>query len=67
MATYRVIGIAHGERFNETGFTTETEATEYASSVIDGDYDSTIRVERERDPGFLRKSERPFTVIGLPR
>lgn len=45
--TYRVIGTAHGERFNESGFATEAEATDYASAVIDGDCDSTIRVEKE--------------------
>lgn len=47
MGTYRVIGTAHGERFNESGFATEQEAMEYASAVIDGDYDSDIRIEKE--------------------
>jgi len=45
--SYRVSGTAHGERFNEGGFATEREATDYASAIIDGDIDSDVRVETE--------------------
>jgi hypothetical protein len=47
MTTYRVIGTAHGSRFDERGFETSEEAEAYASEIIDGDYDSTIDVVRE--------------------
>lgn len=45
--TYRVHGIAHGTEFDERGFEDEDEATAYASSVIDGDVDSTVEVTPE--------------------
>lgn len=44
MATYRVFGEAHGAEFDEKGFPTLAAAEAYASSVIDGDYDSTIQI-----------------------
>ena len=40
---YRVTGEAHGSSFDER-FSTESEATDYASLVIDGDLDSTVEV-----------------------
>jgi hypothetical protein len=46
---WRVSGEAHGSRFDERGFTTWTDATDYASDVMDGDLDSTILVEPEQD------------------
>ena len=45
--TYRVHGTAHGDTFDERGFTTLDEATDYASDVIDGDLDGTIEVEHD--------------------
>jgi hypothetical protein len=42
--TYRVYGEAHGSSFDERGFTSEDEATRYASSIIDGDWEATIEV-----------------------
>ncbi len=42
---YWVHGEAHGSNFDEK-FATSQEATEYASSIIDGDVDSTVTIER---------------------
>lgn len=44
--TYRAHGTAHGTEFDERGLT-EEEATEYASSILDGDVDGTIEIEPE--------------------
>lgn len=40
---FRVYGMAHGSYFDEE-FTSWIEARDYASSIIDGDVDSTIEV-----------------------
>jgi len=49
--TYKVEGTAHREFYSETGFTLD-EAQEYASQIIDGDVDSTVKIigagERDR-------------------
>jgi hypothetical protein len=44
ITTYRVHGTAHGVDFDETGFEEEAGAMAYASSIIDGDLDSTIAI-----------------------
>jgi len=49
MTAYRVHGVAHGSTFDERGFTSWTDATDYASSVMDGDIDSTIEVGPDTD------------------
>jgi len=45
--TYRVHGTAHGDEFDERGFLTEAEATDYASLILSGDVDGTIEIETE--------------------
>ena len=47
MTTYRVFGEAHGNMFDEGGFPTSQAAEAYASSIIDGDFDSTVQVVSE--------------------
>jgi hypothetical protein len=43
-----VFGEAHGSAFEEHGFESENEATEYAATIIDGDTDSAVEVVRDR-------------------
>jgi|KBSSwiS6_1023812.scaffolds.fasta_scaffold98009_1 hypothetical protein len=46
---YTVYGEAHGAYFHETGFPTLNAATDYASTIIDGDQDATVEVVRDAD------------------
>ena len=48
--TYKVIGTAHGDTFNEGGFAERVHAEAYASDVIDGDVDSTVEIIPEPAP-----------------
>ena len=49
MATYRVVGEAHGAWFDEGGFPTSEAAQDYASAVIDGDRDATVQIITDPD------------------